>query len=811
MEAGPPFVLVYGSVLWTLSCVVVFGLAFWSSFKRWSPRSLRRTAKKAIKAVGESVSDFDAATDGTEIVLRGRLKSEGSSGQPILRLEDGTTACAATAIPLPRPTRVVPPPVAISGALTPRAVLDVGGAEVLLGDPLEVVVGSREHYAGKTRRFDRGQRERLLAVDGDAFEHLDGNSVAFLSLESGDQVRARGIIRRVAGLDEPCGYRNATAQWVLFGEPKPMLSGSLGEPKVLVAFDGNPSFTLSRGLRALRASLVSVIVAGLFLALSWAVGAASVELGESGEVDLWTTIASVTPFHRHVALGRIADEMRRHRPRSADDLSRLAAMRSLSGGCESGVWTLACYGDFERAIEEGRSCSAEGSRRITAGALYALGRFDEASQELDSFEPHPEDEDWMASPFATRVHLLADRSDRAIESARLRSSRLREARGAYQTADLSHIDRAEERSAARDITMDGLLRRAEAFDCIADALEARGGDVSAKRLLHGRAAVTKVCALLAADLVPDGENALSQRERWQQNHTGANRISELLLLEVQPYHSRFSRTLLNTTDGRKLRGLHRFLQQTSPGVERAALAAMDNINLPTSADELNQAELRMRAAVLEYLSGDHEAARLEVQRAVNLIKAAQGGHGQLVAYMRRPRWMDSAKALSALIEIDAGQIGRAREIFATVPSVVGSRFERLGFLLLFAEQGLQAGVILPGDVMAQRAVASGDGEEIAALLGQHDALRQTARLWTPRVRSNRSTLVSQLRWSDENRCRECTLAQIFVDASNRRSAALSLGDEDWAESFDLPIERIREAMLRRDIAVPLWVLDHIDD
>lgn len=533
---------------------------------------------------------------------------------------------------------------------------------------------------------------------------------------------------------------------------------------------------------------------------------------ESTDVgNLSTRIAAATPFHRQDALAQAAEALHRRRPQSADDLSQLADIRALSGGCESGLWTLAHYGEFEGALDVARGCDAEAARRIAAGALYATGRFEEASLELDQYSPKQDDEHWMSSSFETRVHLLGGRNDRAIESAKLRASQLRRISENYRTADLNHIDGAEDRSSARDITMDRLLRWAEIFDCVVDALDARGGDLSAERSLRSRAVVTEVCGLLAADLVTGDGETISERERWQQNYSRPNRISELLLLEVQPDRQNFPRTLLDTIDGRRLHGLHRFLQQTSPAIERAALAVLDDVSSPARAVQLNRAELRIRTAVLEYLSGDHEAARREVERARGFLESGEGRRRNIVSMRPRPRRMDSAKALATLIEIDAGQTRRAREIFSTIPSYSRHRFERLEFLLLFAERGLRAGVVLPGNVMAQRAVVSGDGEEIAALLGQNSALWQTARLWTHRVRSNRATLTNHLRWSDESRCRECTLAQLLVDASNRRSAALNLRDERWASTLNGPIERIREAMSRRDIAVPLWVLEHIED
>ncbi|MDB4994116.1 MAG: hypothetical protein JWM74_1548, partial [Myxococcaceae bacterium] len=102
----------------------------------------------------------------------------------------------------------------------------------------------------------------------------------------------------------------------------------------------------------------------------------------------------------------------------------------------------------------------------------------------------------------------------------------------------------------------------------------------------------------------------------------------------------------------------------------------------------------------------------------------------------------------------------------------------------------------------------GDGTSLARELRTNDASDGHAALFFFGERlASHGGLRDWLRWAAPVPCRTCGIRAMAPAASFRRRSATALGDRDLAADAGAIETRFREALLRRDVAVPLTILE----
>jgi hypothetical protein len=112
--------------------------------------------------------------------------------------------------------------------------------------------------------------------------------------------------------------------------------------------------------------------------------------------------------------------------------------------------------------------------------------------------------------------------------------------------------------------------------------------------------------------------------------------------------------------------------------------------------------------------------------------------------------------------------------------------------------------------MAWRADHDGDGAALAKTLDEHPEEADHAYLMADLVTRGREELFAWLRWGPRA-TRARTLVGLAAELENRRIFAQAIGDHEAEAELAAIVARHREALLRRDIAVPLGVLEGLRD
>ncbi len=521
----------------------------------------------------------------------------------------------------------------------------------------------------------------------------------------------------------------------------------------------------------------------LFGTLGLAVGLGSFSvLGALVEAP---SIAAATPFHRSKGLSRYRRDLPTTAESSHMELEARRALARLEGDCEREADALFRHRRLEELQAHVASCP-EACSSVPSLQKYE-GRFRDAS---DGFA------ECSAGAVEITAHILAGQHERAANAVRARSKRLAaegpnpEPFSAEQRRKLGVPSAAEQRA-----------RSMERRECIALALERRTSELA--RHLDGNAAIP--CRILLADLSEGAEldellaDLVSDSDR--RLHDRARLIAALLRVEAdRGYATRAVGEHLRFAVGEMTTNWdEHWMGAPPPGLVVAVLRTMEGEEGLTAEQRTVRAYLRLLSAWFASLGSlDDLALRLAEQGMDELSEEeAQAGSG---VQMR------------ALIVLRAGRRELAEELLRG-----DQRFQ---------SRRLRERMAIEGDADARRtltwarrdqsdpfwrAFAERDGEGVArALRRNFNVLGDPSNLEVAAARITRGQ-GALIDWLDYGRHRSGSPSYYhpLVDASIICTAARRLEADNVAERHCARAQRIHRALLQRDVAIPLWMLDRI--
>ncbi len=609
------------------------------------------------------------------------------------------------------------------------------------------------------------------------------------AVSAGDVVRVSGMLRREAPEGGAAGYRGG-AQLTLSGEDgAPLEVVYAAEPRV-------------RGPGALAMGRAAAVSGGLFLAIAAALGEGAYAIVGSTvhEVEAEgaapgsggsrapvlrglaaASLAAATPLRGPAAVGSLTRALDQSPYQDARRADLRAALHELSGDCEGASEVLLGSGELERGAALAERC---GKTAEAAHAAFTLGDFGRASslEERAARGPSAITSLSAEARFGVLVHLLARRPVLAARAARRLADSLREG------------------AAAGDL--------AKTMDCLADAIDATAGDKLARDRLAGDrlARAEGLCAVLRADVLglPRSPLALEAgaSARWaealeadleadagERSTCPAERLSEGLedpaLFLVSPAQA---------------------LAGSLPGVDRAAA-----LRLEEGAPSPKRARAAARAAGFAIAAGDHADA----ERFTRLAAAALDEEG-LQKRCPGGAW-DSAHAslLGAAAALGAGATHEARERLGPLEDLERSGLRALATYRERGEPSVLRGALLRWGLVGEpfyrglEALGAGDGAALVTRMHDGGAQLPPFRLGGGRLRSGQSDL---LRLIDVGFWRSPwprPLAEHMVQWENLAAAAEAAQNPRLAAELRDRGRHFRDALLRRDTAVPIAVLERL--
>jgi hypothetical protein len=621
----------------------------------------------------------------------------------------------------------------------------VGDTVITLEGPIAVVAGSRESWPG------RAGAKLAAAVRERAGADLDAqHAPVFRSVAPGDRVRVTGVLREEAAEDGTT-YRDAAKRWTLSGEGAPIALAAERAPRVT-----GPS----------RAAMVTPTLYGVaaFLAVFGLGGEAAMTVARSPapalDAEVALSLAAATPFRRDDALAALLvtlDAQHTPDPEVLRVRDRLHAMRGEQVE-RAAMWI--AQGDPERGAA---LAAGAGRPDLAAHAYYAVGDFTRAEEAWRRFHAPvrvPEQR------FSVGLELLAGDLDHAAAAARLLAQALREA------------------PAANDAQIAFNAQRADTALCLAFALDARRNVASGWVGINARATgrTSLGCAVLRIDLLEgsrrvEAVDALRREDLTREDVPRA--WASLLAAEADRDRSRTGLALhLDPTyDVAVPNG--GFLAEGLPAVDRAIAEDLAKRG-PTPSD----GDLLARAALFASLTGDDEAAR-------RFEAAFPRGNALLDADLREALGLPEPPALAELPY--RGPLLAYRRNADPEP-----------LLRLLVRRP-------PPDEDEKRAwalAAAGDGEGLATWMGQPVSQPGTfLRFGAPHVKRGREALLRTLRWAYRPPTEGFWPTEHAVHLVNLAAAEEALGWEHSPRRGHAA--RFREALLRRETAVPLAILERL--
>jgi hypothetical protein len=748
-----PWLVIHGAAVWRagLAVFLLGGLAF-----AWSrPRlAARRAAKAARRQLGWPVG-ISERRRGARVTLAGTLEAAEVPCQP-----DADGAGSRSGL------RTRAPEAAVSGggasARAGRLLLAVGDARVRLDGPIEILSGSREAWPGR------------LPGAAEAPVHR--------SLSSGDRVRVSGVLTEEAS-DEAPSYRDPAKRWTL-GDG--LVAAFEGQPRV----SGPAPLVRVPPLIAAGALFLGVFGAGGEVAMNLArreLRGYSVGAAGPGHAVL---VAAATPFRRREALGALVRALDARSDPDPQALAARAALHDLRGEPVEVAEMWIAHGEPERGA---RLAESAGSFALAARGWYAAGDFERAA---DAWERTGADADETELRFGLGVNLLAQRLDRAARAAR----------------GLARAFRAH--PPGNDELRRWYETRADTVRCLADALDARRGDAGAWQALHGEPAepLLPACAILRVDLF-DGAERIRAIQGLPQLATDVHDVPrewlDLLAAEADvdgdveaapPFES--AAEVLAIPNGEPL-------ARAVPGVERR-LAEMAgdgrpritgrrmlqvgggrHVCMPMWSPARTQGRARASAAMFAYLAGDEAGGQALALRAAESDE----------------RCITEVPAVTAL----PADPRPAQEM------VGHTRGEFLHGLLDFVVERNAAPLLDafthspppdPDEKQAWALAAAGDGAGLCRWLRRPRSQPGTfLRLGAPLLRTGRDDVARWVRWGHHAHAGFRPTEEV-VHLANLAAAADALAPDE-AAPLHARAARFREAILRRETAVPLAVIERL--
>ncbi len=783
MMESLPWYVVYGNWFWAAGLLVAAVAALCLIRLRVRLR-VRRQARNELRRMGKP-SSLEEADEGQLVVLSGTL---GLNGAPARRFEDGEAAVATTAAPT-KPGAVLGALAITRCAEAPH--LEVGGVQVGIEGAVEVRVGSRELHA--EHRFKRAGlkiRRELEALDEETLKAVERYPMAFRSLSEGDRVRLQGFLRRLAAPIATDSYRAPAGRWVLSSSPDPDTPQSR-EHVVSAVFEGAPTAEGPSTWIHFKSVLVAVVLVFILEAIA---GVTFLMMGDRGShpyeqcsdqpIPTALKVATAFPVSRRVALEDWEVRLERLCFVDRPAARKIVTLQLLRGRCDLAAHDLARRYEIDRAVEVARRCADQGDANILYFTLYRTGRFRELSDLLTSTSLATHSP--ISFEMEVAAHVLADRPEQA-------------------RAALAELPAPFSRSIPpRKLGWNRL--------CVRAALAAREGDESAlaelRELAAGETSRGSVCPLLLADLLRGRERLEYLRSLEDVPHA-YQRFADVLALEAQlevgaeEVSWDFDAAILSLSPDKLIRPRETsFARFTS--LDRDLLERLEAFDFPDGGFRRTRATLATRAAVFAFMVGANDEARDHAEAALRDVSVL-GGQEHLV--YQNGTWASLARGRLAVIALDSGDIGRARELaleLERMPSAT-TAFDPVAALYNYVTLGKTRGLARAvgwGDQELSVWEAAYDGSErelIDRVRHEHSPrLRDHHPLWANLVSSGQDEVLEQILMTSRHDWGELSLSDALFSMSFDWQVATALGDRDWADRIDEPRSRVRAAVLRRD-------------
>jgi hypothetical protein len=670
-----------------------------------------------------------------------------ASGVLAVRFEDGAEAAAVSA----GSGRAE----AVACARAHRLELVSRGAVVRLDGPVEVVVGDLETRTGKTPDALPPEVRRRLEQAGGTW--ASSEPVVLRSVRSGARVLVQGVLRRGDSGDGPGAYRTGAVALRL--TPLPGGEGFGGASASLRLACLAPPRAGEGWVRApLRAGAAALLLFG-------AVFVAAPELQGRGPIqgEALMQVLAATPLHRSRALAAYDHLLDARVGQAHPDpllIDRLEALRLLEGRCSSAVEVLLDHGQWARAEDLAVRCSMP---LVAARAAFERGDFARAASIWDSDSTEVW-EDGAEVLFGLRVHLLAGDVEGASRVAR----------------------RAAEQLRGRGIPD---------LDCIVEALDGPRVPLYGAPPF-GPGPLQRVCFGLLD-------------RTWDAENTSLLAIEAGEPLAISKWSAR--RDPIGEPSGQAPRW----------ALVRAALDRLQDKENPTDGDHLAEARLAAEMATFESACGDHDEALRLVGVARASIAAYDGPAGPIDGFLGLGE-RTAIEALHGSVLLRAGRLEEARTILAPIAGepeaeVAAALADVPKVPFGATAEGVRIGTLgrrfrSTVDYPVEDEVIRGDGVRLAAELLQEGG---SPRPWVLRVAAlttrgtGSAALSAWLRWGTQDGCHGCSSGARFADVTARLALAEAIGDRVMVAELRAIAGAFRRAFLRRDVAVPLLLLEQI--
>jgi hypothetical protein len=756
----------------------------------WARGRARQRAHEALQSLGAPDTDGDWV-EGRPLTVEGRLVLEGPAAA---RFDDGQPALVATAAS--EQSR--------HSARAERLLLEVGRYMLVLEGPIVLLAGAREVRLERALAGLPDIRQRIPPPSGNGVGLDDEARVVLRSVGEGARVRVRGIASRPPPSEDPeARAAGRPRAWRLEAPPGDGRGPGVLEMAAvqLDEFHMRPGKGPPENQGAFRMACALVVLAASAGLGDWGLMEARRERPMlrydldgppcTEEPPGWgSVLAATSPFHRRAALGRRVEQLRSLCTREPWMKAQMVDLELRALPCGARVGLLVDLHQYEEAARKGAGCGSGVAAEGVGRAFLAQGQLEKASKALVGLNP-------AANPDTIAAPLLAGRYSQAAQAARGL---------AMWQSSLKH-----------DWDAHAHERGAE-LECVAAALDVRAGLSSGLQVLEaGRGGEAHLgCTLLLADLREGPERLallaplLAQPPQEEGDVWGRRRreLACLLALEVAPDTGCWGavgggegpwRTLFDHDFGAG----HRL--DVSPGLAEAILP-----RLGSGAEGLAlRATFGAELARLDSLAGDHVSARTRIDQALADLEQLAQVSASDVAFA-----LEHMRALVAELALREGHSQRVDEVLQ--PDSGSLLHVQLQGLLRFL-QGEPLSVLASSEWLYRddtslalwSAVATGDGAEVARVLEHDQPLDRTAvLLGAPRIQHHQEALVEWLEWGDLQRLGRRTPMEFLRDQGNRALLLRVLGRPGLAAPREQAARRLRDALLARPPAVPLFLLDN---
>lgn len=793
----------HGAIVWQASLALVVIVALGVAARR----ALRAAAKNAAVArarLGEPLSASAQLRDGAAVTLAGRLEA------PEVQGEKEAAAVMAVVYRAEMDAEWEQ----MAQARAEQLVLVVGEERIAVAGTVEVVLGAREmRYRRRT-----GRVADALARELEPWEHRMARlAVRLRSVAHGDDVWASGVLRREA-VEGSGAYRDRPIRWRLVAAsaaPDGEARSEDGARRVEIAFARVPSphalrLVLSSVLGAAAAGLVALAVFGLGGEIAHRrLNASTSPTGSMDEAVNAASILAVTPFHRAEALGSLASVLEGWHDEVPAALELLAALREAGDGCGEAATLWIEHGQLERGAAQAEACGAD---ETAARAWYVAGDFARASRALERARAAPERPEPLVQGyggekesrrFGVLIHLLAGRPDLAATEARALAAVIW---GPSYHKDHPHFD-----------------ERAGIARCLADAIDARRGDMAARARLEREppGVAYPMCGVLLADLLDGRERLAAIDARKTITDDVPAHWLALLAAEADPEAREAPATAVLDDPGQVAANPLSALRRTLPAVERGLAEALARFAPPSDAVLRSRAHTASVSAVVASVAAHHDVARRFAAEALDAVEA--------LGRSARPADLDPGRiaeldAVLALAEGDGARFaerlraaGEWRPVSPFLEAVDEARETGDPWWIVETADVLGLSHASPSQEIELLGI-SGDGERLGRAIRKalprylsswNDSMEQARalRVLSPSMDRGREDLLRWIRWGRKKLALQCGLLCQLIFWMDLSRAAEMLGDDALAAELRGRGDRFYQGLFRRDLAVPLAVLD----